>query len=88
MEKNQKRLYAQYIYPAIYGKKYEEPVQLDVFDDELETGEETIDKSNTYARTKTQFQKGNPYIYEKQPDKNQINIDELEKIEGEEDNNA
>lgn len=86
MEKNQKRLYAQYIYPAIYGKKYEEPVQLDIFnDDELATDEETINKSNTYARTKTQFKPGNPYRYEKQPNKNQISIeDEIEQQEGEE----
>ena len=67
MEKNQKRLYADIIYPAIYGKKYEEPVQLDIFNkDELDTDKETIDKSNKYARSKGQFQQGNPYRYQKQ----------------------
>lgn len=60
MEKHYKKLYADIIYPAIYGKDYEEPVQLDIFDDDtLETDSETIDKSNEYARTKNQFKKGN-----------------------------
>ena len=60
MEKHYKKLYADIIYPAIYGKKYEEPVQLDIFDDnELDTDSETIDKSNQYAVDKTKFQKGN-----------------------------
>ena len=60
MEKHYKKLYADIIYPAVYGKEYEEPVQLDVFDtDSLETDSETIDKSNEYARTKNQFKQGN-----------------------------
>lgn len=60
MEKHYKKLYADIIYPAIYGKKYEEPVQLDIFDDNnLETDSETIDKSNQYAVDKTKFQKDN-----------------------------
>ena len=60
MEKHYQKLYADIIYPAIYGKKYEEPVQLDIFDDDnLETDAETIDKSNQYAVDKSRFQKGN-----------------------------
>ena len=60
MEKHYQRLYADIIYPAIYGKSYEEPVQLDMFDDDaLSTDADTIDKSNTYARTKNQFKSGN-----------------------------
>lgn len=60
MEKHYQKLYADIIYPAIYGHDYEEPVQLDIFDDNtLETDSETIDKSNEFARTKNQFQKGN-----------------------------
>ncbi len=60
MEKHYAKLYADIIYPAIYGKKYEEPVQLDIFDtDELDTDTATIDKSNKYAVDKTKFQKGN-----------------------------
>lgn len=60
MEKHYKKLYADIIYPAIYGKDYEEPVQLDIFDDDtLETDSDTIDKSNEFARTKNQFKQGN-----------------------------
>ena len=60
MEKHYHKLYADVIYPAVYGKDYEEPVQLDVFDDnDLETDTDTIDKSNEYARTKNQFKQGN-----------------------------
>ena len=60
MEKHYQKLYADIIYPAIYGKEYEEPVQLDIFDDDnLETDTDTIDKSNEYARTKNQFKQGN-----------------------------
>ena len=84
MQKNQEKLYADIIYPSIYGKKYEEPVQLDIFDkDELDTDKDTIDKSNQYARTKTQFKPGNKYRYQKQDiDKDTIPLD-LD-IEGEE----
>lgn len=60
MEKHYNKLYADIIYPAIYGKDYEEPVQLDIFDDDtLETDTDAIDKSNEYARTKNQFKQGN-----------------------------
>ena len=72
MEKNQKRLYADIIYPAIYGKKYEEPVQMDLFNkDELDTDKDTLDKSNEYARTKSQFKTGNPYRYQKQEEEDE-----------------
>ena len=60
MEKHYQKLYADIIYPAVYGKKYEEPVQMDIFDDDnLETDSATIDKSNQYAVDKSRFQKGN-----------------------------
>ena len=60
MEKHYQKLYADIIYPAIYGKAYEEPVQLDIFDDDnLETDTDMLDKSNEYARTKNQFKQGN-----------------------------
>ena len=60
MEKHYKKLYADIIYPAIYGKEFEEPVQLDIFDDDnLKTDTEIIDNSNEYARTKNQFKQGN-----------------------------
>ena len=64
MKKHYQKLYADIIYPAIYGKKYEEPVQLSLDDmedntDELQTDTDTIDKANTYNKERTQFQKGN-----------------------------
>lgn len=60
IEKHYKKLYADVIYPAVYGKKYEEPVQLSVFDkDELDTDSDTIDASNKYARDKNKFKPGN-----------------------------
>lgn len=64
MKKHYQKLYADIIYPAIYGKKYEEPVQLSLDDmedntDELQTDTDTIDKANIYNKQRTQFQKGN-----------------------------
>lgn len=79
MEKHYKKLYSDVIYPVIYQKKYEEPVQLDIDSldkDELEASSETVDKSNTYARDKNKFKKGNPYRFQpkNKPDKNQLNM--------------
>lgn len=61
MEKHYERQYADIIYPAIYGKAYEEPVQLGLFDDddELASDEDTLDIANEIGRTSTQFKKGN-----------------------------
>ena len=62
MQKNYKKLYADIIYPAMYNKKYEEPVQLDIDTldkDELVSDEETVSKSNVYARDKGKFKQGN-----------------------------
>lgn len=61
MEKYYQKQYADIIYPAIYGKPYEEPVQIGMFDkgDELDSEEDTLDKSNEFGRTSTQFKKGN-----------------------------
>ena len=60
MEKHYQKLYANVIYPAIYQKEYEEPVQLDMFsDDELDSGKDTIDTSNKYAADKNKFKQGN-----------------------------
>ena len=61
-EKYKQREYADIIYPAIYGKKYEEPVQLDIFDngsDELDTKTNTIDAANELGAKSGQFKKGN-----------------------------
>lgn len=61
MEKYYQKLYADIIYPAIYQQEYQEPVQLDLDsdDDNMKTDSDTLDVSNRWARTKTQFQKGN-----------------------------
>lgn len=85
MRDNQKRLYADFIYPAVYGKKFEEPVQTDMFDDELQSKDVDIDKSNEYARQKGQFKPGNDYRYQPSDKaKGQLDIDDLDEIEDEE----
>ena len=61
---NRERLYADFIYPALYDREYEKDVQLDLNlngtdDDELETDSDTLDTSNKWARTKNLFKKGN-----------------------------
>lgn len=80
MEKHYAKLYADIIYPAIYGKQYEEPVQLDIFDDDtLQTDSETIDKSNEYARTKNQFKQGNKEgVRFTSSNKDQATIDDID----------
>ena len=57
MEKHMNRQFADIMYPAIYGKKYEKPVQQDMFDNELDTDEQTLDTANIDARKKGQFTK-------------------------------
>ena len=60
MEQHYQKMYADVIYPAIFGKKYEEPVQLDMEDEtELITDKETISRATQAAREKGRFQKGN-----------------------------
>ena len=65
MEKHYQKLYADIIYPAIYGTKYTEPVQLTFDDidgnDKLATDDDTeiIDKASDYNQERTRFQKGN-----------------------------
>lgn len=79
MKQHRENLYANVIYPAVYGKRYEELIQQTMLDDEtLETDTQDIDTSNIYARTKTQFKPGNIHRIQKGPDKDQISIDELE----------
>lgn len=57
MKKHYQKMYADKIYPAIYGKKYEEPVQTTLFDDELE--DNVIDVANEEKRQSTRFKPGN-----------------------------
>ena len=92
MKKHYEKLYADIIYPAIYGKDYEEPVQLDIFDDdELDTSTDMIDKSNTYAADKQKFKAGNKEGVKFAPkNSNQISIEdgvesELETLDDESD---
>lgn len=83
MEKHYQKLYADIIFPAVYGKEYEEPVQLDIFDDDtLDTDSDTLDKSNEYARTKNQFKQGNTQGVRFAPkESDQISSEDTEKIE-------
>lgn len=70
-EKNRQKQYADIIYPAIYGKKYEEPVQLSIDDrDDLESDKSLIDTSNALGAVSGRFRKGNPYRY--QPRRNEV----------------
>ena len=60
MEKHYKKAYSDIIYPAIYGKPYEDVVELSLFDDdELVTDKDTLDKANVQGREDTLFKKGN-----------------------------
>ena len=50
--------YAEIIYPQLYGREYDQDVQLGLFDkDELDNTD--TDQANEYGRTRGQFKKGN-----------------------------
>lgn len=92
MEKHYKKLYADIIYPAIYDRKYEEPVQLDldtIDQTDLDTDSETIDKSNAEARDRGKFKVGNKMGVRFAPkeDNKQINLSlrDIEDTDDEED---
>ena len=80
MQKNYEKLYADIIYPAIYGKAYD-GVQLGIFDDEKELATDTdtddVSKAIDYGKKSTQFQKGNKqgYKFVSDKDKEQAEID-------------
>ena len=87
MESHYKKAYADIIYPALYGKKYEEPVQLtfddnDIEADNLTTDKDTLDKANIYNQERTKFKKGNEkgirFASEEKPDENQLTFDNLD----------
>ena len=59
MAKHREQQYATIIYPAIYNKKYTGPVQQNIFDDEIETDTEVIDKSNEEGRVSGRFSSEN-----------------------------
>lgn len=80
-ERNRKKEYADIIYPAIFGKKYEEPIQLSIDDtDELTSDTDTIDAANVQGAVSGRFQKGNEYRFKPKetPPKNQMSIDDVE----------
>ena len=74
MEKNRKKEYADIIYPALYGKKYQEPVQLSIDDRDELTGDE-IDVANKQGKIRGRFTPGNTYRFRSKPDKNQLSIE-------------
>lgn len=79
MEQNRKKEYADIIYPALYGREYEDDVQLSLDDsDELTSDSATIDKANEEGRTRGQFKAGNPYRYRpsNKPSSDQITIED------------
>ena len=82
MEKHYNKLYADIIFPAIFDREYEEPVQLTFNDeetDELHTDSDTLDKANTYNKERTKFQKGNTQgvrFASKGEDEDQITFDQ------------
>lgn len=72
------RSYTELIYPKLYGREYEEPVQLGLFDkDELNNMD--VDQANQYGSTRTRFKKGNQsgiqFTKNETPDDDQIELD-------------
>lgn len=68
IEVHKPSLYADIIYPAIYGKKYEGPVQTSFLDDDnkladKESSKSELDQSNIEARKRGQFTAGNEYRF-------------------------
>lgn len=79
MEKHYPKMYYDIMYPAIYGKKYEEPVQLSLDDtDELMTDTDTVDAANDYNKERTKFQKGNEQGIRFAKNPNKVDSDQVE----------
>lgn len=81
MESHYQKMYADKIYPAIYGKEYEEPVQTTLFDtDELDSDENTLSTANKWRQQSTRFQPGNQsgiqFAPSNRASSNQITIDD------------
>ena len=57
MEKYQQRLYADFIFPKIFGMPYQKAIQLNLFDtnDTLQSSERDLTLSNEYGRQRTRF---------------------------------
>lgn len=76
------KLYADVIYPAIYGKEYEGDVQTSLFDDDdLTSSQDELDVVNKWAREKNLFKKGNTkgvrFTKKEEPDDKQFDFDSL-----------
>ena len=84
MQRHYEKLYADVIYPAIYNKKYEEPVQLDIDninnkENTLATDSDTIDAANKFNQDRTRFKKGNTQgvrFASNNKDKDQLEMEE------------
>lgn len=86
-EQRRKKEYADIIYPAIYGKPYEEPVQLSIDDtDELVSDTDTIDTANIQGAVSGRFKAGNPYRFKSNDSqiRGQTSIDDIEQQSSEE----
>ena len=79
MSKNRKKQYADIVYPAIYGKPYEEPVQLSM-DDETDLNRQSdIDTAIEQGRTRGQFTTGNKYRFQpRNTPRGQLSIDDVD----------
>lgn len=85
INRTQQKLYADIIYPAIYGEKYIGSVQLGMLDkQELDNtldsdSTKDIDAANQEGRKRGQFKVGNEYRYQSRstPAAGQVSIDEL-----------
>ena len=89
MKERYSKLYADIIYPAIYGKEYDGIVQFNIDDkttELLDTDKDTIDISNKQAAERGKFKQGNEqgYRFVKGKDKNQITIDDIDTENSEE----
>ena len=81
MEKHYPKMYADKIYPAIYGKEYEEPVQTNMFDkDTLDSTPDIIDVANKERQQSTRFKKGNQSGIQFAPKDadNQLDFDDID----------
>lgn len=86
MNRTQQKLYADIIYPAIYGEKYQGPVQIGMLDkQELDNTLDTdstadIDQANKEGRQRGIFKPGNKYRFkpDERPGKMQVSLDDVE----------
>lgn len=89
MNRTQQKLYADIIYPAIYGEKYQGPVQIGMLDkQELDNTldndfTDDIDQANREGRQRGTFKVGNKYRFkpDERPGKMQVSLDDIEEDE-------